>query len=263
MRKLDTAAGQPAVTLPGIVTEQDRAIVTRREAGETRKAICEALGVNVSTVQRAEWRFRRDAEGRADLAKCPDSIRGLEILGELDSKAALALGWHHHNHEGGRLESMSEVAALGRAYVSRMKGIGPASLASIDHVLGVFGIAWSPVERTPQPKRPEPEQDREQSRNEHWESIVARVARLERVTGKAFLEDSTDRDTVDGVLCRLSFLTGYLEESAAARARTFDGEYRRADDQADTSGEDLETAGNLVCLPGVKLADVLHDGGAS
>jgi hypothetical protein len=29
----------------------------------------------------------------------------------------------------------------------------------------------------------------------------------------------------------------------------------------DQSGEDLETAGNIVCLPGVKLSDVLHDGG--
>jgi hypothetical protein len=36
MRKQDTAAGKPAVILPGIVTEQDRAIVARREAGETR-----------------------------------------------------------------------------------------------------------------------------------------------------------------------------------------------------------------------------------
>jgi hypothetical protein len=39
------------------------------------------------------------------------------------------------------LEGLSEVAALGRACVSRLHGIGPKSLASIDHVLGLFGIA--------------------------------------------------------------------------------------------------------------------------
>jgi hypothetical protein len=32
------------------------------------------------------------------------------------------------------------------------------------------------------------------------------------------------------------------------------------DDETDDRGEDLERAGNLVCLPGVSLASVLHGG---
>jgi hypothetical protein len=144
---------------------------------------------------------------------------------------------------------LSDVAALGRRYVSCLKGIGPKSLASIDRALELFGMVWSPVKRAPKRKTPEPEQDREQSRNEAWENVCARVARIERMIGQTILETNADRDTVDGVLCRLSFLTGYLEESAKARdrERTLDGECQPADDQDDASG-DLETAGNLVCL---------------
>jgi hypothetical protein len=35
-------------------------------------------------------------------------------------------------------------------------------------------------------------------------------------------------------------------------------------DETDDSGQDLETAGNIVCMPGVRLADVLpQNGGAA
>jgi hypothetical protein len=259
MKRRDAAAGKPAVTLPGIMTEQDRAIAARREAGETRKAICDALGVTVGVVQTAEWRSRNDARVRKMLAERPDSIEGLSILGTLDRKAADQLRFHHYRHEGPILEGLSEVAALGRLYVSRIHGIGPKSLASIDHVLGLFGIAWSPVNRLPLPRRPRPEP--EQSSSTTWDDIAERVARIERVIGHFVLEKDPDRDTAVGILCRLSFLTGYLEETAKSKARgqTIDGECQR------DNSEDLETAGNLVCLPGVKLIDVLpqHDGGAS
>jgi hypothetical protein len=251
MKRRDAAAGKPAVIPPGIVTEQDRAIVARREAGETRKAICDALGVTVGVVQTAEWRSRNDARVRKMLAERPDSIEGLSILGTLDCKAADQLRFHHCRHEGPILEGLSEVAALGRLHVSRIRGIGPKSLASIDHVLGLFGIAWSPVDRMPRPKAPSASSE-EQSSSTTWDDIAERVARIERVVGHFVLEKDPDRDTALGILCRLSFLTGYLEEGAKSKARgqTIDGEC-----QHDNS-EDLETAGNLICLPGVKLADV-------
>jgi hypothetical protein len=60
MKKHRTTAGKPAVTLPGIATEQDREIVRRRDAGETRATIAQALGVSVSLVMRAEWRERAE-----------------------------------------------------------------------------------------------------------------------------------------------------------------------------------------------------------
>jgi hypothetical protein len=256
MRKRDAAAGQPAVTLPGIVTEQDRAIVARREAGETRKAICEAMGVTAGQVYHAEYVCRCDAEGREKLAERPDSIAGLCWIGALDGTAADALRKHHWHYDGQVPETMSEVAALGRLYVSRMKGIGPKGLASIDRVLGLLGIAWSPIERTPQPKRPEPEP---QEKRDHWGSILRRVAELERIAGRGVLQDIAGRDSMEGVVYRLAFLNGYLE---ARLARANDGDMRdiTPDHEQDDGG--YETAGNLICLPGVKLVDVQpNDGG--
>jgi len=75
-----TALGKLSIVLPGIVTEQDREIVRRRAAGETRKAICQTLGVTVAMVQRAEWRCTNDARGRGLLVDCHDSIEGLSGL---------------------------------------------------------------------------------------------------------------------------------------------------------------------------------------
>jgi hypothetical protein len=234
----EPAAGKPAVTLPGIVTEQDRAIVARRQAGETRKAICEALGVNVSTVQRAEWRWRDDAEGRKLLADCADSIAGLSWIGELHGHAYDSLHYHHNHYECPALERLSDVAALGRPYVSRVPGIGPKSLASIDRALGLFGIAWSPFDRTPQPKPREVEQPQPDEGNSRVWMLLGRL--------EAEIEDLRQR------LARLerryvSSLPGGDETDTAA-----------------DSSEDLETAGNLVCMPGVRLVDVLpQNGGAA
>jgi hypothetical protein len=256
------AAGKPAVILPGIVTELDRAIVARREAGETRKAICEALGVNVSTIQRAEWRCRDDAMARAMLAECPDSIEGLNFMGELVGDAADAFRRHQYRYEGDKIERMSEVAALGRHYVSRMNGIGPKSLASIDRALDLLGIAWSPVDRTPQPKSQAQQQEAEQRPamldGSAWSRIVRRVGEIERAVGRAVLENDPHRNDIDLVASRLAFLTGYIE--GYFEKRQAHKPMRDITPEPDSS-EDLETAGNLVCLPGVKLIDVLHDGG--
>jgi hypothetical protein len=263
------AAGKPAVILPGIVTELDRAIVARREAGETRKAICEALGVNVSTIQRAEWRCRDDAMARAMLAECPDSIEGLNFMGELVGDAADAFRRHQYRYEGDKIERMSEVAALGRHYVSRMNGIGPKSLASIDRALDLLGIAWSPVDRTPQPKSQVQQQEAEQrpamSDGSAWSSIVRRVGEIEQIMGtgvfetgvfeRGVFESDARRDSIDYVSMRLSFLTGYLDGYVNERRRVHKP-MRDITPEPDSS-EDLETTGNLVCLPGVRLVDVL------
>jgi hypothetical protein len=244
---------KPAVTLPGIVTEQDRAIVARREAGEPRKSISDSLGITLSVIQRAEWRCEREQKARKMLAECADSIKGLWWLRELSSDAYCALANHEYRYDGGELQRMSDVAALGRLYVSRMQGIGPKALVSIDRVLGLLGIAWSPVDRTPKPKAREVEY-----RNEAWRNIADRVARLERHAGRSILGNDPDRDSVDGVLARLSFLTGYMEGYAS---ELFKGQKSMRDitPEAD-SGEDLEIAGNLICLPGVSLSSVLHGG---
>jgi hypothetical protein len=233
-KQQNTAAGKPAVILPSVVTEQDRAIVARREAGETRKAICEALGITVSAVQRAEYHAFREQQAQELLAKHPDSIVGLDWLGVLND-AAGPLRCHKYHYEGGELERLSDVAALGRHYVSCLKGIGPKSLASIDRALALLGIAWSPIERTPQPTPPRVEQPQpDESDARVWlligrleaeiEDLRQRVARLERLY--------------------VSSLPGGDET-----------------DDADDSREDLESVGNIVCMPGVRLADVLPQNG--
>jgi hypothetical protein len=264
-----STAGKPAVILPGIVTEQDRAIVARREAGETRKAIAASFGIPVSQVQSAEWRCRRDAKGRKLLAECADSIEGLSLTRQVDPDTAFELQYHHNHCDSPPLTRLSEVAAFGRNYRTHtgdmwrvVRGTGATRLELLDRALASLGIAWSPIDRTPKLKSLEPERDNSQSHDAAWRDIVARVARLERFAGRSVLGDDPDRDSIDGVLLRLSFLTGYLEELAASRSRGIIDV--TPDDDADDSGEDLETAGNLVCLPGVKLSDVLgsqNDGG--
>jgi hypothetical protein len=260
MKRREPLAGNPAAILPGIVTEQDRAIVTRREAGETRKAICEAFGVTVGRVYHAEYACQCDARGRELLANRPDSIEGLSWIGELDGNASHRLRYHHYHNEGGTLEGLSDVAALGRRYVSRIKGIGPKSLASIDRALGLLGIAWSPIEQMPKPKPRQQEQERGQwdSDAQYWNSIVRRVAEIERAVGAGFLRDNPGQDSMQGVSYRLAFLTGYLE-SKTARDGRHTSNMRDVTPKPEQDDGEYETAGNLICLPGVKLASIRRD----
>jgi hypothetical protein len=264
--KRDTAAGKPAVTLPGIMTEQDRAIVARREAGETQKAIAASLGIPTSRVQRAEARGHREAEGRALLAECADNIEGLGKVGALSSAARWLIGGHHYYYDNPELARMSDAAKLGRQYWARTFGATAKLMAEVDCALALLGIAWSPVDRTPKPKSPAQPQEAEQpamSDGSAWSSIVRRVAEIELAVGSAVMESDPHRDSIDRVAYRLAFLTGYLEEHFKKFGARRPMRDITPDDQDDSS-EDLETAGNLVCLPGVKLADVLPiDGGAA
>jgi hypothetical protein len=219
------------------LTEQERAIIARSDAGETRRAICKALGVTPSDVQRAEWAGMRDARVRQLLAECPDSIEAMVWIDELSGYAAEAMGRHHWYHDGPGPKRMSEVAALGRLYVSHIKGIGPKGLASIDHVLEMLGIAWAPIDRMPKAK---PRKVEQQQPNESLDQAVLLIGRLQ--VEKEDLRQRLER----------------LERRYVASLPGAD-----EDDAADSS-EDLETAGNLVCMPGVRLADVLpKNGGAA
>jgi hypothetical protein len=265
-RKRSTAAGKPAVILPSIVTEQDRAIVARREAGESRRAIAASLGITVCHVQRSEHRIRRDAEGRSLLAKCPDDIEGLGDIGILSISAAWLMRGHHYHYDSPAITRLSDAAALGRQYWARTGGATDRRMEEIDRILGLLGIAWSPIERTPKPKPREVEQPQEAEQpamldGAAWSSIVRRVGEIEQAVGTAVLENDPYRNDIDRVSMRLSFLTGYLE--GYFEKRQAHKPMRDIAPEAD-SGEDLETAGNLVCLPGVKLIDVLpSDGGAA
>jgi hypothetical protein len=257
-KQQNTAAGKPAVILPSIVTEQDRAIIARREAGETIQAIATSLAIPLSQVLRAEHRAYREQQAQEFFAKHPDSIRGLEWLGVLDEGAG-PLRCHRYHYEGGDLERLSDVAALGRHYVSCLKGIGPKSLASIDRALGLFGIVWSPIDRTPKPLPPAPRQEAERqparSESSAWSRIVRRVGEIEQIMGTGFFEGDPHRDSIGCVAGRLAFLTGYIEGYVEKRRP----QKPMRDITPEADSEDLETAGNLICLPGVKLVDVLNN----
>ena len=79
---------------PSELTEQERAMIARSEAGETHRAICKALGVTPDDVRRAEW-VVIDVRRRRLLAECPDSIEAMTWIGELNGYAADALRRHH------------------------------------------------------------------------------------------------------------------------------------------------------------------------
>jgi hypothetical protein len=134
---------------------------------------------------------------------------------------------------------------------------GPMGLASIDHVLEMLGIAWSPIDRIPKPKPRQPqehEREQESADDHYWNSIVRSVGKMERDIGSALLKDHQGPDSVEGVSCRLAYLSGYIESWSEYRRKGVMRDITpEPDDQDDST---YETAGNLICLPGIKLADV-------
>jgi hypothetical protein len=174
-----------------LMTEQDRAIVALRTAGETHKAICEELGVTVGVVQTAEWRSRNDARVRKMLAERPDSIEGLSILGTLDCKAADQLRFHHCRHEGPNTGG-TERSRRTRPRLCLAPSRHRAKVAGIDRSCpGAVRHCLSPIERTPQPKLPAQQQEAERqpaiSDEEAWSRIVRRVGEIEQIMGTGFL----------------------------------------------------------------------------
>jgi hypothetical protein len=272
MRKQDTAAGQPAASLPCRLTEQDEVIVARRAAGETQRAIAASLGIPVSQVQRAEWRRDWDAEGRALLAACADSVEGLERIGALDRAAGWVIRGHHYRYASHQLTRMSEAAAFGRRY-----WVGVATrkqLAEIDRVLSLLGIAWSPIDCEPRLLPPETPAEPPSIDPAILAEVVSRVENLERVSGCGnIFESNPARDTFEYVRGRLQYLSGYIcpaerlspDHTLRQRCTILEDRIRAKHGRLvleQVSTGDLETVGNIVCMPGVKLANVLpQDGG--
>jgi hypothetical protein len=60
---------------------------------------------------------------------------------------------------------------------------------------------------------------------------------------------------MQGVSSRLAFLTGYLEERAERGRKTID-----VTPEPEQDDGEYETAGNLICLPGVKLTSIRQNG---
>ena len=71
-----TAAGKPAARcFDHCLTDQDRAMLARRDAGATLKTVAAEFDVRIETVRRAEWRGRNDERGRELLAADLSALR--------------------------------------------------------------------------------------------------------------------------------------------------------------------------------------------
>ena len=103
------------------LTDQDRAIIAKRDAGATRKAVQEHFGVTVSTVQRVEWRARADARRRELLADDPQSLQGLKLIGDLDWSAADTIRLHHYHYDASELEASGNLVCLPGAKLADMR----------------------------------------------------------------------------------------------------------------------------------------------
>jgi hypothetical protein len=110
----------------------------------------------------------------------------------------------------------------------------PQPASCLTAIQQVVSLAWNPVDRTPQPKPPKVEQPQPDERDAHIWRLIGRL--------EAEIEDLRQQ------VARLNWR--YVSSLPG-------------DDEADDSRQDLETAGNIVCMPGIRLADVLQNGGVS
>jgi hypothetical protein len=208
------------------------------------------------------------AKGEAILAADPENLDGLRLIGALSQRVYSAIAEATYKIDVPDLERLSDVAAQGRECVARFPGVGPGAMTELDTLLVRFGLTWNPRPRpfgyrTDKNKHPLLklwDKDRElreqqETRSQFWSAIVRSVGKMERDIGSALLKDHPNRDSVEGVSCRLSYLSGYIESWAEYRRRGAMHDITPEPDAPD-DGE-YETAGNLICLPGVSLTSVL------
>jgi hypothetical protein len=204
------------------------------------------------------------------LPAAPESLEGLRLTGGVSHRAYSAIAEATYKIDVPDLERLSDVAAQGRECVERFPRFGPGVIAELDTILASFGLTWNPRPRpfsmrTKENQHPllkSWDNDRERSkqddqRSQFWNAIVRQVGEIERAVGTAVSRDTQGLDNMQGITYRLAFLTGYLEERAKRSRETID-----ITPDAEQDDGEYETAGNLICLPGVKLADVRpNDGG--
>lgn len=114
-------------------TDEDKVIVRMREA-ETLHAVAAGLGITVSRVLRAEWVAGRDAEGRKLLAKDPESIQGLALIGELSDGIADVLRYR------GKMERLSDLVVAGKDRVWKLPSMGAKRWGELEAFLQRKGI---------------------------------------------------------------------------------------------------------------------------
>lgn len=229
-------------------SDLDRAIVAALET-QTRTAVAAEHGLTVGQLHVIVQRVRRDVRGRELLAKDLESLEGLGLIGEIPDPAWRTL--HYLNHHWSNpvvMERISDVTAAGRDFIRNH--LKPKPMAQLEEYLALKGLTWSSNPRVIERPKPQQPQGQDDQRAERWGEILHRVAQLEHAAGTSILENSPGRDSMQGVAMRLAFLNGYF----GAKAK-HEGNMRDVTPRAEDDGG-YETAGNLICLPGVKLADV-------
>jgi hypothetical protein len=211
------------------VSEQDREIVRRINRGDDRHDISHELHISLAVIKGAEERVERECEAEALLAADPESLEGLYLSGVFPSRAYYAARWHSRDWEGPEIKRLSDVAACGRSHwlcTRDISTLGQKSLEQIDWLLKRAGIEWASDDCAPKRKEREP--------------VVSPPSRphaeLLTLIGRLKVEVEMQRE-------QIAALRGDIAPRHSA-------------------GRDgLETAGNVVCLPGVTLASIQLDGG--
>jgi hypothetical protein len=270
------------------LTEQERAILARHEAGASRGEIAAEFGLSRAQVRRVtEWKGHINAKGRELLSADPESLKGLRATGALSARAYSALANATYAVDVPDLARVSDVAAQGRECVACFQGTGGAgskTMAELDALLARFGLTWNPrprpfAWRTDENLHPSIAQMREQQAEQKRQA-----AQDSRIDNNAFYQIGRLQGAAHVIENELGLphppehygrqagesgesYYGRMVDDLRSRIRSlekiaFSSSARCIDDE-DGPADDLARSGNLVCLPGIKLADVLgsDDGG--
>ena len=257
-------------------------MLAKHGAGAAINDIAAEMGVKPQRVRRVvEGIGPRHADGRALLAIDPEDIEGLRLTAALSQRAYAALANATYHIDVPDLDRLGEVAAQGRECVAHFPGIGPGIKTELDKLLDQFGLTWNPrprrfVVRTEKNMHPVMAQMREQmAKQKQQEARSSGVDynafyQIGRLQGSAHvIEDelglphppehgSRAGESSEAYCVRM--LDDLRKRVEVLKRFAFSSSAKRIDDEDDPA-DHLERSGNLICLPGVKLAEVEQEEG--
>lgn len=232
-KQCNEAAGKPAVTRNSRrLTDLQRAIVEMRKTASIRET-AERFNIPQSQVTWAECIFHWSEKGEAVLAADPESLGGLSLTGAISQGLANCLTGFCGTEEELKgvpdhqdYERISDVLRAGKEVVRNRWAMGRVRWAEWLAFMQSRGLEW----------------------------------------GKPLSDEAPHvqaRRRSSTVQVRVGYLLGRITDMEHRLAQL----RRRYVSSLDDNGEDqanpcrsLETAGNLICLPGVRLSDVLGEG---
>ena len=233
-KKQNTARTSAATHNPRRLTDKQRAMVEMRKTMSTRKT-AKRFNVPVSQVISAESVAHWTQRGEAMLAADPESLEGLSLTGVLSRGLANCLMGFCGSEEELRgvpdhqdYERISDVLRAGREVVRNRWAMGRVRWTEWLAFMQSRGLEWGKPLSDESPNTAA--QRRSSARPVSLDYLLSRVMDIEY---------------------RLARLRRQYVSSLGDNG----------DDRDSPPSQSLETAGNLVCLPGVHLSDVLGEGG--